>query len=190
MRLLSVIALLTAAALLSACGDAGAPAAPPGSPDNPLVAKPTQNATTGRSNESSASSSQPLGYRKLLERQSSRPKTRFTPCNLVSRGQAKAILGVALQAPFEAPQGPTCIYRNKSGSTFVTVAVQPLDFDRLKKQMRRPHVVDVSRRSAYCGTSGGPMLYMPLSRRRVLSVAAPCPIAQQFATRAVARLKG
>ena len=46
MRSLSVIALVTAAALLSACGDdAGKSAAPPGSPDNPLVAEPAQKST-------------------------------------------------------------------------------------------------------------------------------------------------
>jgi hypothetical protein len=190
MRSLSLIALVTAAALLSACGDTGEPAAPPGSPDNPLVAEPAQKSTTGRSNESHAGSTQALGYRKLVEHQSSKPRTRFTPCNLVSRGQARAILGVAVQAPFEAPQGPTCVYRSKSGSRFVTIAVQPLDFDRLKKQMRRPQAVDVSNRSAYCGIYGQPMLYVELSRDRVLSVAAPCPVAKQFATRAVARLEG
>lgn len=190
MRWLTLIALMTAAALLSACGDASKPAAPPGSPENPLGAETGQKSKTGRSNEANAGSSQALGYRKLVERQSSNPRARFTPCNLVTRGQAKAILGGPVQALLEAPQGPTCIYRSKSGKSFVTVAVQPLDFNRVTKQIRRRQAVDVADRRAYCGLQGQPMLYVQLSRERVLSIAAPCPVARQFATRAVARLAG
>jgi hypothetical protein len=189
-RLLCLIALVTAAALVSACG--GSDKAPPGSPQNPMVGKPTQAAPGGRSNEGQAhsqASSEP-GYQKLVERQSSKPASRFTPCNLVSRAQAKAILGGPVQAPFEAPQGPTCIYRRQGGKTFITLAVQPLDFDRVKKQMRSRQAVEVGNRSAYCGTYGQPMLYVSLSGRRVLSIAAPCDVAKQFAARAVARLEG
>jgi hypothetical protein len=190
-RLLCLIALVTASALLSACG--GSDKAAPGSPQNPLVGKPTQTAPGGRSNEAQAhsrASSEEPGYQTLLERQSSKPASRFTPCNLVSRTQAKAILGGPVQAPFEAPQGPTCIYRSQSGKSFITLAVQPLDFDRVKKQMRSRQAVEVGNRSAYCGTYGQPMLYVSLSGRRVLSVAAPCDVAKQFAARAVARLEG
>ena len=192
MRLLCLIALMAAAAALSACGGSDKPAAPPGSPENPLVGKPTESTSSGRVNEGRAqskSSAEP-GYQKLVERQSNKPASRFTPCNLVTRAQARAILGGPIQAPVEAPQGPTCIYRSQSGKTFITLAVQTLDFDRLKKQMRRPQSVAVSNRAGYCGTYGQPMLYVSLSGKRVLSVAAPCPVAKQFAARAVARLEG
>jgi hypothetical protein len=189
-RPLGLIALATATALLCACGGADKPAAPPGSPKNPLVGNPTQDTARGRSNEGATRSSAQPGYQKLVERQARRPATRFTPCNLVSRTQARAILGGPIMAPIEAPQGPTCIYRSRSGKSFVTLAVQPLGIRHLKKQMRHPQAVGVAHRTAYCGTYGQPMLYVPLSRSRVLSVAAPCPVAKQFAARAVARLNG
>jgi hypothetical protein len=38
----------------------------------------------------------------------------------------------------------------------------------LKRQIRKPHTVDVSNRTAYCGTYGQPMLYVPISMRGVL----------------------
>jgi hypothetical protein len=190
MRSLSVIALVVTAAVLSACGDDATSASPPGSPDNPLAAQPARQSKNGRSNEANAAAGQSLGYRKLLQRQSSKPKTRFTPCALVTRAQATSILGVAVQAPLEAPQGPTCIYRSKSGSRFVTIAVQPVDFKQVTKQIRRRQAVDVADRRAYCGLQGQPMLYVSLSRGRVLSVAAPCAVARRFATLGVARLTG
>ena len=188
MRTLGLTALVTATAALSACGGAGHSAAPPGSPRNPLVGKPTQSTDTGRSNEASAQSGGQPGYQKLVERQSSKPASRFTPCNLVSRSQARAILGGPVMAPVEAPQGPTCIYRSQNGKAFITLAVQRIDFKRLKSQLRKPQPAGVSNRTGFCGTYGQPMLYVALSHKRVLSVAAPCPVAKQFAARAVARL--
>ena len=189
-RALCLIALLADAALLSACGGAEKPAAPPGSPENPLVGKPTEDISTGRSNEADVKSSERPGYQKLLARQASKPGTAFTPCNLVTRAEAKAILGAPIQALLEAPQGPTCVYRSKTSKTFITLAVQPLDFDRLRKQMRRPRPVDVAHRPAYCGVYGQPMLYVSLTRGRVLSVGAPCAVARRFAARGVRRLSG
>jgi hypothetical protein len=190
-RLLVLIALVSATGLLAACGGEKQAAAP-GSPQNPLVGKPTDASTSGRTNEGQtlgAKNSEP-GYQKLVQRQTGNARSRFTPCNLVTRAQARQIMGGPIQAPFEAPQGPTCIYRSQSGKTFITLAVQSLDFDRVKKKIRRRQALTVGSRSAYCGTYGQPMLYVSLSGKRVLSVAAPCPVAKQFATRALARLEG
>jgi hypothetical protein len=189
-RLLVLTVAVSATALLAACGGAETQPAAPGTPENPLVGKPTDANSSARTNEGqspAAKSSQP-GYEKLVERQTSNPRSRFTPCNLVTRAQATAILGGPVQAPLEAPQGPTCIYRSQSGKTFITLAVQSLDIDRVKKQMRQRQAVDVANRTAYCGTYGQPMLYVALSQKRVLSVAAPCAVAKQFAARAVSRL--
>ena len=110
------------------------------------------------------------GYDALVERQSSKPRSRFTPCNLVTRAQARAILGAPVLAPVEAPQGPTCIYRTRAGDGFVTrrraagrrsSAIEP----RLRQRRR----IDVAGRAAYCGTYGQPMLYVPLARGRACS---------------------
>jgi hypothetical protein len=194
-RLLCLIAIVLVAAVLSACGGQSKPS-PPGSPDNPLVARTTASdaSTSARVNEAaSAAKKSPKadeqpGYQKLVERQGHKPRSRFTPCNLVTKAQAGAIVGAPLQDPLEAPQGPTCIYRSQDGKSFVTLAVQSLQFSKLKRQMHKRQKVDVSNRTAFCGMLGQPMLYVSLSGSRVLSVAAPCKVARQFAVTAVRQL--
>ena len=201
MRSLSLIALLLMAALLGACGGQSKPKPPPGSPENPLVAQaPQDTVTQGRLNEAApaakgapAEGAKPKaadqpGYQKLVERQGSKPRSRFTPCNLVTKAQAGAIVGGPLQDPLEAPQGPTCIYRSQDGKRFVTLAVQSVAFSKLKHQMHKRQQVTVSNKTAFCGMLGQPILYVPLSGSRVLSVAAPCQVARKFAARAVPRL--
>jgi hypothetical protein len=194
-RLPCLIALVLMAALLSACGAESKPPAAPGTPDNPLVAQATPDAiTAGRANEAASAgrkapkAAEQPGYQKLVERQGRKPSSRFTPCNLVTKAQAHAIVGAPIQDPLEAPQGPTCIYRSQDGKSFVTLSVQTLEFSKLKRQIRKPRTVGVSNRTAYCGTYGQPMLYVPISSGRVLSIAAPCAVAKQFAITAVRRL--
>jgi hypothetical protein len=213
-RLLSLIALSLTTAVLTACGSSK-PAPPVGTPERPLVATtPEQLAPTpaGRVNEATptagkhaatpkGSATAPKGsadggttatkpnYQALVERQkTTKPQSRFTPCNLVTRAQAQAIVGLPIEVPLEAPQGPTCIYRAQGHQDFITVAVQSLAISKLKRQIRQPRTVDVSNRKAYCGTYGQPMLYVPISSGRVLSIAAPCAVAKQFAITAVRRL--
>jgi hypothetical protein len=190
-RSLSLIALVLLTALLAACGGESKPKPPPGSAENPLVAQaPKDSATAGRLNEAAPTAkadAQP-GYQKLVERQGSKPRSRFTPCNLVTKAQAGAIVGSPLQDPLEAPQGPTCIYRSRDGKRFVTLAVQSVAFSKLKRQMHKPQQVAVSNKTAFCGVLGQPILYVPLSGSRVLSVTAPCQVARKFAARAVQRL--
>src|SRR4051812_47711932 len=192
------------AGLLAACRGPAQPKPPPRSPENPLVAAaPRDTVTQGRLNEAApaakgaagagAEGAKPKaadqpGYQKLVERQGHKPRSRFTPCNLVTKAQAGAIVGAPLQDPLEAPQGPTCIYRSQDGKSFVTLAVQSLQFSKLKRQMHKRQKVDVSNRTAFCGMLGQPMLYVSLSGSRVLSVAAPCKVARQFAATAVRRL--
>jgi hypothetical protein len=113
-RLACLIALVLTAALLSACGGESKSPPPPGSPENPLVATRTPEAATtaGRLNEAAPvtkgsgksgaasegatpkAAEQP-GYQKLVERQTHKPRNRFTPCNLVTKAQAGAIVGQA-----------------------------------------------------------------------------------------------
>jgi hypothetical protein len=190
-RTVGAIALAAAAVALAACGGDSKPAAPPGSPENPLVAKPSESpGPSGRSNEAAAPlrGREQAGYQELVERQSSRPGGRFSPCNLVTRAQARAIVGGPVGEPVEAPLGPTCIYPSGSGKRFVTVAVQSVTFDKLKRQMYVRRRVEVADRTAYCGTHGQPVLYVPLTGGRVLTIAAPCSVARGFAARAMPRL--
>jgi hypothetical protein len=186
MRKLSLISLVTAAVVLSACGGEDQP---PSSAAAPQVGKLTGPAATGPTNEADAAAKSTPSFEKLLERQSStKPGTRFTPCSLVTRAQAHAILGAPVLVPREAPQGPTCIYRTRKGDQFITLAVQPASFSGLKRQLSRPQSIEVAGRSAFCGAHGQPMLYVQLPREQVLTVAARCRVAKQFATRALARL--
>jgi hypothetical protein len=188
-RPLIAIALVIATASLAACGgdEQAGPAA--GTPENPLIGKTTAGGAASTSNEQAPKPADKPGYDTLLDRQSGSSQSRFTPCNLVTRSQAQDILGSRVQAPVEAAQGPTCIYRTEDGKAFITLAVQSLDIDRLKKQVRGRRTVDVSDRTAYCGIHGTSMLYVPLGQSRVLSVAAPCSVAKRFAARAVLRFE-
>jgi hypothetical protein len=192
-RPLCLAALLTVGAALTACGGNDSPPAAPGSPQKPLVAEQTRlggaAAADGRSNEGAASAQAAKpGYDTLVKKQSRHPRTRFTPCNLVTAAQATAIVGAPILEPIEAPQGPTCIYRTRNGKSFVSIAVQANDFTKLKPHLKLRQRIDVSNRTAYCGTYGQPMLYVPLSGGRVLSVAAHCSIAKKFAIRAMRQL--
>jgi hypothetical protein len=194
-RLLGLLALASAALTVTACGGSSKPAPAPGSPEKPLVAQQTRlggSASSGRYNEAGATpgaSQVTPGYESLVRKQSHHPRSRFTPCNLVTAGQARAIVGAPMLAPIEAAQGPTCIYRSRDGKSFVTLAVQSLDFKKkVKPHLRLRQRIAVSSRTAYCGTFGQPMLYVPLSGGRVLAVGAHCAIAKQFAIKAVRQL--
>jgi hypothetical protein len=128
------------------------------------------------------------GYQKLLEQQTRKPVSRFTPCNLVRRSEAAAILGVAVRPLVEAPQGPTCIYRAAKGAGFITISVQKTALRKVRKQMRDAKPVAVAERDSLCGTVGRPALYVPVSGARVLVVTAPCQVARRFASAAVPRI--
>jgi hypothetical protein len=194
-RLLCLSALVSMGAALGACGGDKQEAAAPGTQQRPLVGKIAPETQSGRKNETTqtaakaakatAAAEEAPGYSKLLQRQSKKPKSTFTPCNLVSPSQARAILGGEIQAPLEAPQGPTCIYRTKSGSSFVTVAVQSVKLSQLTRRMHGRRMVSVSERPAYCGVYGQPMLLAELPGDRVLTIGARCKVAKQFAARAV-----
>jgi hypothetical protein len=179
MRPRMLLGCLGATALLAGCGG-GEKQAAPGSPQNPLVGK-TQAASEKRK------AAEP-GYKTLLKRQDGRPQSRFTPCGLVTRAQASAIVGEPVQLPFEAPQGPTCVYRTVKGKGLVTLAVQKAEFAKAKTNLQQAAKVDLGNRTGVCGQYGQPTLYAPLSHGRMLTVAAPCGVAKRFAARAVRAL--
>ena len=177
---------LALAVLVGGCGDEGprAQTAPPGSPENPLVSKAKRDGTDP---DAPGGAARP-GYAALVDRQSSKPAQRSSPCSFVTKQRAQDIVGSQLLDPIEAPQGPTCIYRDRQGQTFITVAVQQGGFDALRRQIRRIRSVSVGDRQAYCGVHGAPALFLPLGGKRVLSVTAQCGVAMQFARSAVRRL--
>ncbi len=174
--------VVAATALVAGCGGSSSPSAPTGSADNPVPARQQAG--------SEQLSPEKPGYSKLVERQTTKPKSRFTPCNLVTKTQARAIIGLPLAEPVEAPLGPTCIYRSQNGKAFVTIAVPSVQYSKLKRESRKRTAVTVANRTGFCGGAGTTTLYVPLERRRVLAVAAPCPVATRFAAAAVKQLDG
>jgi hypothetical protein len=189
------LTLLAAGALaLIGCGGSEPSRPAPGTPGNPLrvtVSQPSVDVAgaTGGTSEGAARSGGEPAYQELVERQTRNPKERFTPCNLVTRSEARAILGGPVRRPVEAPQGPTCIYRPKSDASMIALAVQRLDLAKIRPLMRERREITVARRSGVCGMYGQPMLYVPLSGGRVLTVSAPCDVARRFAARALPHLQ-
>ena|ERR1700754_3560079 len=184
--LIALIAALLAVAV-SGCGGSDAKPqakAPAGSPSNPVPAQTV--AESGAAGEASAKVTP--GYAKLLKRQTSKPASRFTPCNLVSKAQAGAILRTAIAEPVEAPLGPTCIYRAQRGKAYVTVAVQSQSFKALTGGLPKASAITVAKHRAVCNSAGAQTLYVALAGHRVLSVGGPCVTAMKFASTAVRRL--
>lgn len=147
-------------------------------------------ADRGRSSRKAPAGSSPAAGRKApsprLQRQPAPSASR--PCSLVTKSQARTILGLPVLAPIEAPQGPTCIYQSRSHERFITLSVQGVEFGQIRRKLGDGRRIPVGDRTGYCGTYGGKMLYVPLGRGRVLSVAAPCKLASEFAARALPRL--
>lgn len=128
-------------------------------------------------------------YAQLLANQTSHPNKRFSPCNLVTAREAAQIIGHPVQQPVEAPQGPTCVYRPRSGkASLVAVAVQSTRFAAIKAHLEAMRTAEVGGRTAYCGRYGQPMLYVPLSGGRLLSVTGTCSTAKSFAAKALKHL--
>jgi hypothetical protein len=176
------LTLMALAGLLAACGTSSADKPVLGSPARPLVG------TAAPGGEPSSRASKAPGYDSLVANQLREPATRFTPCNLVTRSEAQAIVGAPLLVPFEGPQGPTCIYRGKAGDTFMTIAVEHLIFESIRPSIRERRRLKIAGRTAYCGTFGREALFVVLSRGRVLSIFAPCDTARRLALKALPRL--
>jgi hypothetical protein len=177
----SLTAIGAALALATACGSAESK--PAGSKQNPLAGKPTRLTADGRSNEAAGPGAGSLGAGSSAVV----AHGRSTPCRLVTGAQASSILGAPVK-PLRAPQGPTCIYRTKTGKGFVTLAVQPLRYDALLRSVKHPARTSIARHAAFCGTYGQSMLYAQITRGWVLSIAAPCGVAREFAAKALVRV--
>jgi hypothetical protein len=187
----TTLVVLAVAVVAAGCGsqDTTKPKGPLGSPDNPVPARAEAESSAG----SEGGAATKPGYAKLLERQrkaTTKPRSRFTPCNLVSRAQARAYLRTAVDDPVEAPLGPTCVYRSSNGRSHVTLAVTNQRFSQAVAELDGAAALRVAHRRAACGRVGGPKLYVSLTGGRVLAVEGPCVTALKFATAAVGRLQG
>jgi hypothetical protein len=110
------------------------------------------------------------------------------PCALVSKAQAQAIVGAPIATPQEAPMGPTCIYQRRGGGDLITVAVESLEFAKIRSKLRGRMRATLGGRTAYCGNYGHPTTFVPLTKSKVLNVSAPCAVGTRFAEQALRRL--
>lgn len=110
------------------------------------------------------------------------------PCSLVSVDRARAIAGRGVVVALQAPQGPTCIFAGASGSPYATLSVQAGRLAALTKGLPRAGALRVAGRPAVCSSGARPVLYVPLSGRRVLTVSGPCRQAARFAAAALEHL--
>src|SRR5207237_6969656 len=72
----------------------------------------------------------------------------INPCALVTRSEARAIVGRPIVKAWRAPQGPTCIYQVRGAKNYITLALQ-----RGKRAAVRKHARTLSRRTVRGHTS-------------------------------------
>jgi len=112
----------------------------------------------------------------------------INPCALVTRSEARAIVGQPIVRAWRAPQGPTCIYQVHGAKNFITLAVQE---SKLKTVRKHAHTLSHRRvrgHMSYCLKLGTTMTVVPLSGGRLLQISASCPIGSRFAAKALTRL--
>ncbi|MGA9860425.1 MAG: hypothetical protein WBQ18_21350 [Solirubrobacteraceae bacterium] len=124
----------------------------------------------------------------LVNDETSGTATQHNPCSLVTLAQAQAIAGGAISTRFEAPQGPTCIYRPADAKTEITLALEAMAASQVTNHLGQRQKLMVAGRTAYCGKLGHQLLIVPLAGGQLLSVTAPCGVARQFAAAALGRL--
>ncbi len=112
----------------------------------------------------------------------------LNPCTLVTLPQAQTFAGGAISSRFEAPQGPTCIYKPANAKTEITLAVESMAASQVTAHLGQREKLTVAGRTAYCGRLGRQLLVVPLPGGQLLSVSAPCGVARQFAEAALGRL--
>ena len=138
--------------------------------------------------KNTTSSSEPAPARATTTTAAATAAKSANPCTLVTKAEAQIIIGRPIEAPQEAAQGPTCIYRTPDSATFITVAVVTQNFGQIKTLIKNLNQVSGLGHEAYCGDYGRPTLYVLLSTNTLLTITAPCPAAERFAVKALARL--
>jgi hypothetical protein len=184
----AAVATLAVAVALAACG--GSDPQPAGSKQSPLQGRANVKGTGDHGTKPAPPEGEAGGGAtpRLAEGLTEEQAKSAAPCTLVTRAEAKAIFGRATAAPFEAPQGPTCIYRTSKAGGFVTLALQSINYKKAAAAMRDRRRVKVAGHSAVCGTLGQSLLYVPIGEGRVLHVTGPCATATRFAAKALPRL--
>lgn len=146
------------------------------------------NAILGRGQASTLVKAHPTPATGKEDKTQTAAANTFNPCKLVTVPEARSITDGAIAGSTEAPLGPTCIYSEKGATRPITMAIEALSFNQITHQLGKRQSVVVRGRRGYCGQLGMPVLFLPLPSGEVLHIAAPCGVAQQFATVALSRL--
>jgi hypothetical protein len=109
-----------------------------------------------------------------------------SPCKLVTRREASAILGRSVRQSL-APQGPTCIFAS-GRKALVTMSVQQVRFATILKTARVVSHQRVGDHTIYCLQAGARSTYVPLSSKGVLSITGGCTTGARFARKALSRV--
>jgi hypothetical protein len=109
-----------------------------------------------------------------------------SPCKLVTRREASAILGRSIRQSL-APQGPTCIFAS-SRRALVTLSVQQVRIATILKTARVVSHQRVGGRTVYCLKAGAQGTYVPLGAQGVLSITGACTTGARFARKALSRV--
>jgi hypothetical protein len=158
----------------------GRKASPPAAKAAPLAHDPVSTATKpqrarltedGPSDEFNATGAKPVN-----------------PCKLVTRADARAIVGRPIVKAWRAPQGPTCIYQVRGAKSYITLALQKTKFAAVKKHARTLSHATVRGRATSCLKLGTTMTVARLSGGREIQITASCPIGKRFASKALTRL--
>jgi hypothetical protein len=106
------------------------------------------------------------------------------PCDLVSTGQATAILGGSPRITQE-PQGPTCVYAMGRSGPQVTLAIESTRLSSLRGHARGTSQIQIGGKTGWCLRYGSTSVAVPLSGGRVLHTTGPCATAGRFAALAL-----
>jgi hypothetical protein len=109
-----------------------------------------------------------------------------SPCRLVTRREASAILGRSIRQSL-APQGPTCIFAS-SRRALVTLSVQQVRLATILKNARVVSQQRVGGHTVYCLKAGAQGTYVPLGAQGVLSITGACATGARFARKALSRV--
>jgi hypothetical protein len=110
------------------------------------------------------------------------------PCALVTRSEARAIVGAPIVGQSEAPLGPTCIFRVHGQRPIITLTVERSTLAATARRLKSPQHTAIRGHIAVCGMLGQPMLFVPIGGGRILNVTAPCTMATALAATALTRL--
>jgi hypothetical protein len=107
------------------------------------------------------------------------------PCALVTRREAKTILGGTVKME-EHPQGPTCVYT--SSGREITMAVMELPLKPLVSGARKSTPVTIRGHQAYCIRYETTSVVTNVGGGKILQVTGPCQADVRFVSAALPRI--